>query len=61
MAFKLRPLSLSSDLIDQLKAVALKLGEQADVLQGLVSRGRNKNKLYAPTIEEAVWCQKRSC
>ena len=52
MAFKLKPLSLSSDLIGQLKAMALKLGEKAEVLQKLVTQGKNKNKHYKGETQE---------
>ena len=57
-AFKLRPLALSSDLIDQLKACAMKLGHQADALQNLISKGKNKNKNYADLIAEVMGFQK---
>ena len=57
-AFKLRPLSLSSDLIDQLKACAVKLGHQADALQSLISKGKNKNKHYASLIAEVMGFEK---
>lgn len=52
-AFKLQPLKLSGDLINQLRACSCKLKEQAEVLQSLIQKGRNKNKHYASTISEA--------
>ena len=52
MAFKLKPLSLSSDLIGQLRAMAVKLGEKADVLQKMITKGKNKNKHYKDEIGE---------
>jgi hypothetical protein len=32
--------------------MAVKLGEKADVLQKMITRGRNKNKHYKDEIEE---------
>ena len=53
-AFKLKPLSLSSDLIDQLKACAVKLGKKAEELQSLIHRKKNKNKHYVEVTTEVV-------
>jgi hypothetical protein len=41
-------------LIDQLKACAVKLGEQAEVLQSLIHKGRNKNKHYKAVTDEVL-------
>ena len=53
-AFKLKPLSLSSDLIEQLKACATKLGKLAETLQGLIHKGKNKNKHYKTVMIEVA-------
>lgn len=53
-AFKLKPLSLSTDLITQLRTCAHKLNEQATVLQALVQKGKNKDKHYKQVMEEAL-------
>lgn len=52
-AFKLRPLSLSNDLIDQLKACAMKLDQQADELQTKITEKCNQNKDYVDVINKA--------
>ncbi|CAL1164245.1 unnamed protein product [Cladocopium goreaui] len=52
-AFKLRPIAMSSDLILQLKACAVKLQEAAEKLQARVKQQKNKNKHYAAIISEA--------
>ncbi|CAK9011868.1 Uncharacterized protein SCF082_LOCUS11278 [Durusdinium trenchii] len=52
-AFKLRPLALSTDLITQLKACAVKLQHHADVLQSRISKKYNKSKYYRD-LEEQV-------
>lgn len=44
---------MSTDLIQQLKACSVKLGEQAEQLQQLIQKGRNKNKHYKDVMEEA--------
>lgn len=51
-AFKLKPLSLSSDLIGQLQACSTKLAELADRLQSLISKKRNKDKYYKEVNKE---------
>ena len=53
-AFKLKPLSMSSDLIQQLKACSVKLGVCAEVLQEKIRKGSNKNKHYVSVIAEAI-------
>ena len=54
-AFKLRPLALSTDLITQLKACAVKLQHWADVLQSRISKKYNKSKYYRD-VEDQVKC-----
>lgn len=44
---------MSSDLILQLKACAVKLQEAAEKLQARVKQQKNKNKHYAAIISEA--------
>lgn len=53
-AFKLKPLSLSNDLIAQLRACASKLGEQAECLQKLIHKKKNKNKHYQDINSKVV-------
>lgn len=57
-AFKLKPLALSTDLINQLKALAAELGDQAEKLQTLIQQGKNKNRHYRDAMAEAhlFWC-----
>ncbi|CAK8991311.1 unnamed protein product [Durusdinium trenchii] len=51
-AFKLRPLAMSTDLIDQLSACAVKLGRQAELLQQKIKSKQNKNRHYVDIIRE---------
>lgn len=51
--FKLKPLKMSSDLISQLRAVALKLEGCTDTLQSLIGQKKSKNKHYADINREA--------
>lgn len=53
-AFKLRPLSLSTDLISQLKACAVKLQHHADLLQSKIAKKMNKRKHYHDLNEQVV-------
>ena len=53
-AFKLRPLAMSTDLIDQLSACAVKLGRQAELLQQKIKSKQNKNRHYVDIIREAL-------
>ena len=53
-AFKLKPLNLSSDLIKQLRACAVKLDAEAEQLQGMIHKKLNRNKDYV-TIIARVW------
>ena len=52
-AFKLRPISMSADLIQQLKACSVKLGVCADTLQKKINHKCDKNKHYVAVIAEA--------
>lgn len=52
-AFKLRPLSMSSDLIKQLQACAVKLGKCAEQLQQKIRDKCNRNRDYKDIIAEA--------
>lgn len=52
-AFKLRPLSMSSDLIKQLQACAVKLGNCAEQLQQKIRAKCNRNRDYKEIIAEA--------
>lgn len=52
-AFKLRPISMSADLIQQLKACSVKLGVCAETLQKKINNKCDKNKHYAAVIAEA--------
>lgn len=45
---------MSSDLIQQLKACAVKLGVWAEVLQQKIRKGCSKNKHYVSVIAEAT-------
>lgn len=51
-AFKLRPIGMSGDLIQQLKACSLKLGTCAETLQQKIKEKCNKNRHYVNVIEE---------
>ena len=53
-AFKLRPLSMSSALIEQLQACAVKLGNLAEQLQQKIRSKCNKNHHYAAIISQAM-------
>lgn len=57
-AFKLKPLSLSTDLITQLKACAVKLDGEAENLQKKIQQKANKNKHYAEIITRVWGCPK---
>jgi len=48
---------MSSDLIDQLNAVAIKLEECAASLQDLIGKKKSKNKHYVGIITEATLSQ----
>ena len=52
-AFHLKPLQMSSQLITQLRALETSLNEQAQKLQGLVNKGKEKAKHYKAVTEEA--------
>lgn len=52
-AFRLKPLQMSEQLIQQLNAIEVKLQEAASKLQDLVNQNKNKAKHYAATIDEA--------
>ncbi|CAK9028045.1 Uncharacterized protein (Fragment) [Durusdinium trenchii] len=52
LALKLRPLSLSTDLIEQLEACAVTLSKQAEKLQSKIRHQCNKNKHYRQIISE---------
>ena len=52
-AFKLRPISMSGDLIQQLRACSTKLGVCAGTLQSKIREKKNKNKHYLAVIAEA--------
>lgn len=54
LAFRLQPLKMSADLIQQLNAAACKLEESAKVIQDLIAKKKNKNKYYSKVIEEAL-------
>ena len=53
MAFRLKPLEMSDQLIQQLKAIQNQFEKQARVLQELVNQGKQKMKHYAAAMEEA--------
>ena len=53
-AFKLKPIKMSQDLIQQLMAVATKLEGCGGTLQGLIGKKKHKNKHYVPIISEAL-------
>ena len=53
-AFKLKPIKMSSDLINQLNAVAIKLEECATALQDLIGKKKSKTKHYVGIISEAT-------
>ncbi|CAK9104388.1 unnamed protein product [Durusdinium trenchii] len=53
-AFKLKPLNLSSDLIKQLRACAVKLDAEAEQLQGMIHKKLNRNKDYVEDIKKVV-------
>jgi hypothetical protein len=54
-AFKLKPIKMSSDLINQLSAVAVKLEECATALQDLIGKKKSKTKHYVGVITEATF------
>ena len=54
-AFKLKPIKMSTDLIDQLNAVAVKLEEFATALQDLIAKKKSKTKHYLGIITEATF------
>ncbi|CAK9027141.1 Uncharacterized protein SCF082_LOCUS17786, partial [Durusdinium trenchii] len=54
LAFKLRPLSLSNDLMNQLEACAASLSRQAELLQGKIKSKCNKNRHYNDIISEVT-------
>ncbi|CAK9083510.1 unnamed protein product, partial [Durusdinium trenchii] len=51
-AFKLRPLKVSGELIDQLRAMDSKLQDLAGSLQELIRKKKNKNKYYVELVKE---------
>lgn len=52
-AFNLKPHSMSQELIEQLKACSVALGEQAELLQQKIKAKANKNKDYADLVTKA--------
>ena len=54
-AFRLQPIKMSSDLINQLSAVAVKMEALAGRLQELVKKGKNKTRHYRDIITEAFF------
>lgn len=57
-AFKLRPLKVSGELIDQLRAMDSKLQDLAGSLQELIRKKKNKNKYYVELVKEVSWSTK---
>ena len=55
LAFRLKPLEMSDQLINQLKALQSGLEKQARALQDLINQDKNKMKHYTPVMEEAIW------
>ena len=53
MAFRLKPLEMSEQLINQLRALQSQMEKQARILQDLVNQGKRKMKSYTPAMEEA--------
>ena len=53
LAFRLKPLEMSDQLINQLKALQSGLEKQARALQDLINQDKNKMKHYTPVMEEA--------
>ena len=53
MAFRLKPLEMSDQLIQQLRALQSQFEKQARALQELVNQGKQKMKYYQPVMEEA--------
>ncbi|CAL1174314.1 unnamed protein product [Cladocopium goreaui] len=53
-AFKLRPISMSNDLIQQLKACAVKLQTCAEQLQQKIRNKKDKNKHYVAILAEVT-------
>ena len=53
-AFKLRPISMSADLIKQLQACAVKLGKCAETLQQKIRDKCDRNRDYKKIIAEAT-------
>ena len=51
-AFKLKPLEMSDQLIDYLKALETKLQGAARQIQELVNKGKNKWKHYKDITEQ---------
>ena len=54
MAFRVKPLEMSDQLINHLKALELKLQDAAARIQKLVNEDKNKMKYYLPICDEAV-------
>ena len=52
LAFRLKPLEMSDQLIQQLKALQSALEKEARSLQELVNQGKKKMKHYAPVMQE---------
>lgn len=51
-AFKIRPLGMSNELVDQLSAMDTTLQDLACRLQGKIRKGKNKNSHYVELIKE---------
>ena len=52
---------MSTDLIQQLKALAVKLGVCAETLQRKINEKRNKNKHYLSVVAEALIEKSKDC
>ncbi len=53
LAFRLKPLEMSEQLISQLRALQSSMEKQARILQDLVNQGKKKMRSYTPAMEEA--------
>ena len=54
-AFKLKPIQMSSTLLQQLNGIASNLKEQAEIIQKLVKAKKNKHKYYETPVSEDRW------
>ena len=53
LAFRLKPLEMSDQLINQLKALQNQMEKQARRLQDLLNEDKQKLKHYTPVMQEA--------